>query len=243
MRDVLYIPFNQDETIVIACDNSGAIGKKDKDAVKVPYDVVAYFSFRVAAMECIAAGGEPFAVTLQNFCEEDAWLDLIAGIKKGLIELSIENIEITGSTESNFQLNQSAISLTILGKKKRKKDQAPLVYSEQTKIAVIGSPLVGNEVVDEAFKVVPLSLFKKLSLIEDVIILPVGSKGILYELNQLFYNRTFSLTQLESDLNLLKSAGPATCFIVVYEQEKESVIASLSDFYFHEVNVGCGYNA
>ena len=59
MMDALTAPFDDESSLVIACDNSGGIGMKEGDVVKVPYEVTAYYSFRVAVMECIAAGGTP----------------------------------------------------------------------------------------------------------------------------------------------------------------------------------------
>ncbi|MFL6559685.1 MAG: ATP-binding protein, partial [Bacillus sp. (in: firmicutes)] len=64
MRDIVRIPFNGEDSLIIACDNSGAIGMKEHDLVRVPYETVAYYAFRVAVMECIAAGGVPISVLL-----------------------------------------------------------------------------------------------------------------------------------------------------------------------------------
>src|SRR3954453_15284758 len=143
MRDIITIPFNNMDSLIIACDNSGAIGKKEQDLVHVPYETVAYFSFRVAVMECIAAGGKPFSVVLHNFCGNDSWGELVKGIEKGLEELNLQDVSITGSTETNFHLQQSAIGLVVLGKKHVNK-QNELHFSSHLKFAVIGSPLVGN---------------------------------------------------------------------------------------------------
>ncbi|WP_342028051.1 ATP-binding protein [Mesobacillus persicus] len=231
----MFIPFNQEEELVIASDNSGAIGMKVDDEVKVPYETVAYFSFRVAAMECISAGGEPFAVTLQNFCGELAWEHLRAGIEEGLEELGLAEVEITGSTESNFSLKQSAIGVTILGKKKISKLDKQLNYSPQLEIAVIGSPLVGNEVIEKGAEVVPLSTFYEINSLENVSTLPVGSKGILFELNQLFSNLKFSETDINSNIDLMKSSGPSTCFIVVYPIEKQDEIEGIAGTLLHKV--------
>ena len=68
-------------------------------------------------MECIAAGGKPFSVVLHNFCGNDSWGELVKGIEKGLKELNLQDVSITGSTESNFHLQQSAIGLVVLGEK------------------------------------------------------------------------------------------------------------------------------
>src|SRR3954452_5049017 len=117
MRDIVRIPFNGEDSLIIACDNSGAIGMQEQDLVHVPYETVAYYSFRVAVMECIAAGGEPIAVVLHNFCENEPWDELVNGIEKGLRELKLSDVRITGSTESNFSLLQSALGLVVIGKK------------------------------------------------------------------------------------------------------------------------------
>lgn len=233
MRDVLIIPFNSEESIVIASDNSGAIGLKESDEVKVPYEMVSYYSFRVAVMECLAAGGAPFAVTLQNFCGDETWGALTAGVEKGLGELDLTEVPITGSTESNFPLSQSAIGMSVLGKKKNHSPMSMLTYSEELCVAIIGTPLVGNELIERESEVVPLSLFKEICGIEDVTILPVGSKGILCELNGLFENRRFS--NFHTSLDLHKSSGPSTCFIAVYPYEKRDEVKSIAGHYYHEL--------
>jgi hypothetical protein len=234
MRDVLSLPFNGKEFIVIASDNSGCVGRKAGDTVKADYEMVAYYSLRVAAMECMAAGAVPFAVTLQNFCGEEAWEELKAGAEKGLAELQLPQVKITGSTESNFSMNQSAVGLSVLGKTSRTAS-GPLLHTDEIRMAVIGSPLVGKEVIDRSGDVAPLSLFVQLCALKYVVALPVGSKGILVEINKLFVSRTFTKERLESDLDVIKSSGPATCFIIVFPAEKESEIRSIAGPYFHRV--------
>ncbi|MGG3470667.1 ATP-binding protein [Neobacillus pocheonensis] len=231
MRDIISVPFGNEDTLIVACDNSGAIGMKEQDHVHVPYETVAYFSFRVAAMECIAAGGQPMCVVLHNFCGNEPWDELVMGIQKGLKELGLKDIPITGSSESNFSLHQSAIGLIILGKRTDSK-WVDLHYSPQLKFAVIGQPLVGPEVVEQAEQIVPLSLFQKVAKLQEVMIWPVGSKGILFELNQMFQDVTFSLDMVSADVDILKSSGPATCFIVVYHaDDEEKVKNSTGDFF------------
>ncbi|MEH7178361.1 ATP-binding protein [Neobacillus vireti] len=236
MRDVITIPLHGEESLIIATDNSGSIGRKEQDQVKVSYETVAYYSFRVAVMECIAAGGKPFSVVLHNFCGNDAWGELVKGIKKGLKELNLQDVPITGSTESNFHLQQSAIGVVVLGKKQADKE-TELHYSPRFKLAVIGSPLVGNEVVDFGDQVAPLSIFWEVSSLRQVNIWPVGSKGILNELNQMFRTLSFAKDDIGINLDVLKSSGPSTCFIVVFEQDQEEEIKSLAAGYFHPLSV------
>lgn len=234
MRDIISIPLTSEESLIIASDNSGGIGIKPADHVQVSYETVAYYSFRVAAMECMAAGGVPFSVVLHNFCGDHSWSELIKGIQKGLIELNLVDVPITGSTESNFHLQQSALGLVVLGKKQLfKKSQKP--FSNDLMFAVIGSPLVGNEVIIHADQVVPLSVYREVSALDEVIVWPVGSKGILYEFNQMFTDKDFSKEMLRTNLDILKSSGPATCFIIAFEQDQEEVVKKIAAGYYHPI--------
>ncbi|WP_367949308.1 ATP-binding protein [Bacillus sp. FJAT-29790] len=233
----MIIPFNHEKSIVVASDNSGGIGLKEMDAVQVPYETVAYYSFRVAAMECMSAGARPFSVILQNFCGDGAWPALIAGINKGLEELSLNDAQVNGSTESNFPLLQSAVGMTVLGKKENDSLINPLHFSKQMKIAVIGAPLVGHEVVEREVEVAPLALFQRICSLKDVITLPVGSKGILYELNQLFSNRKFCAAEIQTSLDIHKSSGPSTCLVAVYPPEMQIEIKSMTGRYLHEIHL------
>ncbi|MEK4145522.1 AIR synthase related protein [Robertmurraya sp. FSL W8-0741] len=222
MRNALVIPIGEQGSLVITTDNSGGIGMKGHDLVKVAYDIVGYFSFRVAVMECLAAGAKPFAVAIHNFCGEDEWEELVVGVEKGLSELGIRDIQITGSTESNFPLMQSAVGLNVIGMA-TEINRLP----ESSEVALIGLPLVGNEVMEFADQVAPLSLFYQLSLREDVTVWPIGSKGIAYELEKLNFVKT------SDGIDFFKSGGPATSFLLMYPKEKESELVSIAGQYFH----------
>jgi hypothetical protein len=235
MRDIMMIPFGGEDSLIIACDNSGAIGMKEQDLVRVPYDIVSYYSFRVAAMECIAAGGEIISVVLHNFCGNEPWNELVKGIEKGLNELGLKDVPITGSTESNFQLLQSAVGLLVVGLRPSHKT-LEITYSNQIKLAIIGLPLVGNEVIEQEEQVVPLTIFHSMSKMNNIAIWPVGSKGILFELNQMFSNVHFTREMVITDVDVLKSSGPATCFIVAYHDNEER-IKELAKGLFHPIEI------
>lgn len=220
---------NLNETMIIATDNSGAIGEKELDIVKVPYDVVAYYLFRVVFMECVAANGHPEMLILQNFNGDTAWEPLLKGIEKGLDEVKISTLPITGSSESNFNLKQSATSLSLIG---RQLPQNYQIWEEGLTnlydIAVVGKPLVGDELFQFPEKIAQLEGFNWLSKQPEVVgLIPVGSKGIQTELNKLNKN---ILLQFPEELNLEKSAGPSTCYIVVYQKEFQNKLEEeLSD--------------
>ncbi|CAH0345001.1 ATP-binding protein [Bacillus sp. CECT 9360] len=235
MRDPLYVPFN-DQVLIIATDNSGGIGMKEKDLVKVPYHVVSYYSFRVAVMECMAAGGFPVSIVMQNFCGESVWEELKEGIQEGLDELGLD-IPITGSTETNMELLQSALGLSVLGTggKSASTEALPL---QEANLAVIGKPLVGAEVVEESRSIAPLQLFKQLWQNERVTILPVGSKGIADELCRFLPGiKIENIENIGIKLDLHKSAGPSTCFIISYPADLEQEIQEISGNFFNKITL------
>ncbi|MGE7183562.1 ATP-binding protein [Peribacillus sp. NPDC006672] len=220
MSDSLILPFSESDSLIVSSDNSGGIGLKEKDLIHVPYEVVGYYSFRVAVMECMGVGGRPVSVVLHNFCGDEAWEDLSKGVRKGLNELGME-LPITGSTETNMPLLQSAIGLMVIGKRRneRVKKQHPL-----RKIALIGRPLVGEEVMDQQDWVAPLSLYKSLCEMEEVQALPVGSKGIAYEWKHLDPSGEGVSIHISNKVDIEKSSGPSTCFLIAYPEHLEEEI-------------------
>src|SRR5699024_3253860 len=173
------------EELVVASDDSGSFRENAFDEISVPDDSVGYPVFRVADRECAAAGVVPFAIIMHNDNGDDVWGSLINGMRRGFTELRNQELPITGSTESNFTLKQSATSMTILGKRPRK--EVDRRFNRHCHVAIIGKPLVGNEVLAEPESVAPLWLFQWFCEQDEVLgIIAVGSKGILSELKKTF---------------------------------------------------------
>ncbi|MFJ7752730.1 ATP-binding protein [Peribacillus muralis] len=212
MRDSLVLPFSESESLIISSDNSGGIGLKENDFVRVPYEIVGYYSFRVAVMECLSVGGNPLSVVLHNFCGDEAWEGLSRGVKQGLDELAMD-FPITGSTETNMPLLQSALGLIVIGKRRNDRIKQS---NHSRKIALIGRPLVGEDVLKQQEWVAPLSLYKSLCELEGVEALPVGSKGIAYEWRQLDRSGEGVPAYISDIVDIEKSSGPSTCFLLVY---------------------------
>ncbi|MFF2287457.1 ATP-binding protein [Peribacillus butanolivorans] len=228
MNDSLILPFTESQSLVVSCDNSGGIGLKEKDLVQVPYEVVGYFSFRVAVMECLAAGGSPMTVVLHNFCGDEAWEALKIGVMKGMDEIGLD-LSITGSTESNMPLLQSALGLMVIGKRRNERVMKPIL---QRKIALIGMPLVGEEVMKQQEWIAPLSLYKSLCELEEVQVLPVGSKGIANEWKHLDLSGEGVSAHIRSQVDIEKSSGPSTCFLIAYPEHLEDEIKLQSGSFF-----------
>ncbi|MGG1574747.1 ATPase [Fictibacillus sp. NRS-1165] len=230
-RDVTLAELGSDEWLVMAADNSGGIGSLPMDTVHVPYPVVAAFGARVCAMEVMAAGGEPHTFLIHSFNGEEAWAELVKGTERTFGQLDLKGVQITGSTESNMKMMQSASSFTMIGKA----TQGTLRLNctpPHAKYAVIGAPLVGEEVISRHEDVLPLSLFRRLLTTEGIYeVLPVGSKGISHEMEIL----TKSSAVYTCGLPMEKSAGPSTCALISYDPEHRSHIYKLCGRFFHEL--------
>ncbi|PLS15007.1 ATP-binding protein [Bacillus sp. M6-12] len=239
MRDTIITPLDEDSSLVIAADNSGGIGLKLLDMIAVPYEVLGYYSTRVALMECMAVGGKPMAVAIQNFCGQEEWDAVITGANQALGELGIQGVSITGSTESNMELLQSALGVVVIGRKAKHVNlKAELDFHADLALAVIGLPLVGDEVIDFERQAAPLSLFKVFcEHVQVEAVIPVGSRGILFELNQLFPNVLLRREQINTKVDIEKSSGPSTCFITVFNKDAIDEIKSRAGDYFHSIRI------
>nr|WP_162182141.1 AIR synthase related protein [Jeotgalibacillus malaysiensis] len=199
-----------DRVLVMTSDNSGAIGEKPQDEVSVPYEMVAYYAFRTAVMDCFSAGAVPVTVVLHNFCGEAAWEKLHGGVRQGLAEIGVD-APVNGSTESNMTLKQSAVAVTVLGERVR--DFSELSGSIEWTLA--GKPLVGMEVVEQAADIAPLSLARSYLDNPSVAVLwPVGSKGVAAEWMRMCEQFGIEDAMPDFGVDVNKSAGPATCWIV-----------------------------
>ncbi|KLO22962.1 selenophosphate synthase [Marinitoga sp. 1197] len=227
-RDLSIIELDKKKEIVIACDSSGAIGNKEKDIVKVPPEIVGYFGAHVALSEIIAYGAYPIAIVNTLSVEmNNTGKKILEGIKKAVkpLKLDMDKI-ITGSTEENFPVIQTGMGITVIGIKKRNINF--LTVSGDIAL-VIGIPKVGEEVVGskDILTISELLKLRNLNFIHEI--LPVGSKGLLYEANEIAKteNLNFILSK-NIVLDVYKSAGPATCAIVTlkrndYEKIKEII--------------------
>ena len=103
--------------LIITIDNSGCIGDKAQDIVQVPNEITAYFTARTAILEQLCAGAMPIQLLMANFSGDDVWAQYEEGFKRAFTEMGVDMPPLTGSSESNFQAVQSAVSLTIIGQK------------------------------------------------------------------------------------------------------------------------------
>ncbi|MEK4699072.1 hypothetical protein MKX47_05705 [Solibacillus sp. FSL R7-0668] len=192
--------------MIVTIDNSGCIGSKELDAVQVPDEITAYFTARTAILEQLCAGALPIQLLMANFSGDIVWASYEQGFKRAFDEMKLAMPPLTGSSESNFQALQSAVSLTILGQKKFQRTIQDCAYF------VVGEPLVGNEVLANPQKVAKLhELYERLVDETIVAIWPTGSKGIAAEIER-FIGKGFT-----SAVDLHTSAGPSSAVLVAVQ--------------------------
>ncbi len=231
MTNAVILPLQMDMELVITADNSGTIGEKAADNVRAPNQIVGKFACSVALMECLAAYAKPQAVIMQNFTDENAWHAYEAGVREVLTEAGFTDVPVTGSTESNFSSLQSAFGLTIVGTRKRR---AVYEWKGNECFAVIGKPFVGQEVLENSQEIPSISLLKQFMKAPGVRgVVPAGSKGIA----ETFYKWTGRKAELECDLHLHASAGPATCFIIAFGAEQSTEVIRLGGRLFHTIKI------
>lgn len=221
-RDLTLIDINEKQLLAVACDSSGGIGDKENDIVKTAPETVGYFAAQVSMMELIAFGAEPISVIDTLSVEmNDAGKRILDGIKEALkpLDLDTENI-ITGSTEENFPVTVTGMGITIIGIVDKYSFLWPKTNAGLIAV-VVGVPKFGDEILEDSSDIMDIKEtlnLKDKDYIKEI--LPVGSKGILYELKEMAGTNSLEYKledNIELDLN--KSGGPSTCVIVSLKEE------------------------
>ncbi len=230
-RDISLINFG-DRLLTIACDSCGGVGLLEGDTVRADGFNVGYHTAFVALAETMALGAEPLFITDTLSVSLSSYgKSILYGIQSAAQEAGLDPKKaITGSSEENFTVPSTGIGVTVLGQlKKADFRQKPLESTYDT--VVIGTPLVGDEVIQRKSEILTLTIIKNVTRQRYVLdLVPVGSKGILYETNQMA--KTLGMDFHETTANpdmIRKSAGPATCAVVAINKGSYERIKKLAD--------------
>ncbi|WP_350342826.1 AIR synthase related protein [Proteinivorax tanatarense] len=229
-RDISLVSVNKEDILVIACDSCGGIGSKERDVVKVDPKIMGYYTTQVALMEVIAVGARPIAVINPLSVEmNNTGKKILQGIKKAVNRVKTKgDIAINGSTEENIPVVQTAMGLTVIGVMKKRDFNHSRTRLGDIAV-VIGEPKVGEEVIEQGesgvFNLDMLQALLKKDYVNEI--LPVGSKGILYEIKEMARINCLNYKLYKNmPLDIEKTAGPSTCAIVSL---KEHDVAKLLD--------------
>lgn len=209
-RDLLCLPINDEDRLLVTTDCSGSCGPLKYDTIQVPYEVLGYYAARVAVMELLSAGGSPIAYTVSNLTV-NGYEAIHKGIQDLIRSVGLDSLPHISSSETNFEMVQSGVGISFIGKATRQSLKIQATNSSnETKFLVMGQPLVGDQVISRANEMIDMETFLKLLKDKRVIdILPVGSKGIEFEMA--YFN--VSLCQ-DQGIDVKASSGPSTCVIV-----------------------------
>ncbi|EJO5348852.1 alpha-ribazole-5-phosphate synthase [Clostridium botulinum] len=243
VRDLTLVSLDKDKTLVIACDSAGSIGSKKNDVLKIPAFYTGKFTIRVGILEVMCTGAEIVTITNAVCCEMNpTGKEIIDGIKSELKRAGIDEVVLTGSTEENFPTFSTGLGITVLGLVDNFKIKVNNVdkinnYTKFNKddilLISIGFPKVGQEINiyddKEIVDYEDIKILLKNSGVYEIV--PVGSKGILYEAEILSKNNNLKL-KLEENINvdIKKSSGPATSVIAaIHKKEYENIISKINN--------------
>ena len=223
--DVSIMKIPTGHAIVVGSSSSGGIGPKPMDNIKISGKVVGKFLARVASMDVAATGAFPISVSVTLAVEkEPTGNEIIEGIRKEIRGLGLEpNQAMKENTEENFETIQTGAGITVVGL--ANEDELRLAKTRPNDLIVaIGRPKVGNEVIPaeargEIANLKDVTSLARKAFVHDII--PVGSFGISHEAKMLAYSIGRQLKiQEQTELDINKSAGPATVVLTTIDREK-----------------------
>lgn len=213
--------------LVITSDNSGAIGEKELDVVHVPDDVTSYYSTRVTLLEQLANQAIPKEIILLNFTSEEAWDKYVTGITRVFDEVQMTVPAISGSTETNMPTLQSGFGITMLGEKQR-----PFPNLSELHWFTYGLPLVGEQLLQNVHQIANLQIIVEALKNQHITqVIPLGSKGLQKELEQLDLFNVVDLKNVPYDITA--SAGPSTMVLIGLTTEQ---VANISKILQHDLH-------
>lgn len=224
-RDILLFEFPNNQILVVACDSSGGIGPKSLDKLKVSGYILGKFTARAALMEVISAGATPLCIVDALGVEPcPLGAEILAGIREEAALAGLDPDQaVTGSTEKNIIVEQTGIGVTVIGT--CQKEQLKIGTSQPDDIvAAIGLPSVGAQVLPaesegKIAETTDLITLQNLAFIHEII--PVGSTGVLHELQTIAQGAKLSYILTEqTGVDIHKSAGPSTVLLVTLPKDK-----------------------
>ena len=228
-RDLTLVRLAGTFYLVIACDSDGGIGPKPNDTVPAPPELLGRFAARVPLMEMVASGARPLVLVDTLSVEmEPTGRQIIKGVRfeANLAGMVGENV-VTGSTEDNVPTTATGVGVTVIGIA----DELQLRQGTSKPgdaIVCVGIPKSAphDTVTPDDPEIADIPTAISISLMPHVHdILPVGSKGILYEASQMAKSARLTLEVCpKCNLDISKSAGPSTCILASLSK------TSLSEF-------------
>ncbi|QSX05418.1 selenophosphate synthase [Sedimentibacter sp. zth1] len=231
VRDLTLIDIDEERYIGISCDSCGGIGEKEHDTIKASSVIVGEQTAKVVLAELLSMGFQPLVLSDGLAVEmNDTGKNIIKGFNNTINLLKNTNVHLTGSTEENAKTVQTSIGTTGVGII----DKAKLKYKKTSKNDIcvsIGLPLVGPDVIANPDKIMTITDYETLKNCDFTNeIVPVGSKGISYELDTLCQCNSLKFKYSDYiSIDLNKSGGPScSCIVSISEKNLDKLKALIS---------------
>ena len=230
--DVAILRIPTGHAIAVGCTSSGAVGPKPTDQIKVAGRTVGKFLARVALMDVAATGAFPILLSATLATEkEPTGHEILEGIRSEARVIGLEPDQVLlENTEENFPTTQTGAGLTAVGFANEEELRLGKTQPSDLLIA-IGKPKIGEEVIPAEAKgeiadLKNITWLSQKKYVHDI--MPVGTLGIAYEAKMMAHavGRQLKLTE-ETNINLEKSAGPATVVLATINPEKYEEISQL----------------
>lgn len=222
-RDITLMEMT-DLWLTVACDGCSGVGMRSQDVVAADGRFVGYRTALVPLMETLAMGAQPQLIINTLSVAFDAYgHQIFDGIRDAARESGLTGEDvITGSTEDNFVVPVTSIGVTVLGQMPKRAHDDSLI--NVCDVYLVGLPKVGPEVITSAGEILSLQVMQQLLQIDAIVdILPVGSRGIRYEMQVMCDSRQATVSWADGmTVDVDQSAGPATCAIVAYKQSTDT---------------------
>ncbi len=223
--DVSIMKMPTGHAIVVGASSSGGVGSKPMDNLKIEGWIVGKFLARVASMDVASTGAFPISASVTLGVEkEPTGNEILEGIRKEIRVLGLEPSQVMKeNTEENFETIQTGAGITVVGLANEDELRIGKTVPGDLIIA-IGKPKVGNEVIpaearNEIANIKDVTALTRKRFVHDIV--PVGSYGIIHEAQTLAYSIGRQLKIEENtELDLNKSAGPATVVLTTINKEK-----------------------
>lgn len=230
-RDLLLAELAPSMLLVVACDSDGGIGPKEHDTFPAPAFLLGRLAVRVPLMEIAASGALPLLVVDALAVEMDpTGKEIIAGVRH---EVNLSGMDgskvVTGSTEDNVPTVATGMGIVIVGIAHRG-DLRPGSSQPGDKIICVGLPKSApdDEVNADDPEIANVACVRTLATLDVVHdILPVGSHGCGYEMNEMASTAGLQAVVDENTaIPTNKSAGPSTCVLASVSPEGLEVVQS-----------------
>lgn len=217
VRDLTKMELQDGYSLIVAVDSDGGIGPRPGDTVPCPPYELGRFAIRVPLLEVLASGAIPMAAyDMLTLPMDDVGKEILRGVREEIEAAGLgKDFHISGSTEDNVPTNMTGVGTCVIGLV-HEADFRPGTTAPGDCVVCIGLPKSAPadtvRVNDpEILASRDLLTIQSLPGIHDM--LPVGSHGTGFEMDQMASSAGFTAKPVASFLDLKKSGGPSTCVI------------------------------